>query len=54
VTRRDIPDWYELTTSAAERSRANYEPLAEPKLVVDAVQPLASNIDAALVYLGIA
>jgi predicted kinase len=51
---RDIPCWYELSTSAVERSRASYEPLAEPKLVVDAVQPLRHNLAVVLDYLGVA
>jgi predicted kinase len=49
---RSIPDWYELSWEAVERSRANYVALAEPKLVVDAVSPFAENLAAVRRYLG--
>jgi predicted kinase len=48
---RGIPGWYELTWEAVERSRTNYMPLAEPKLVIDAVAPLAENLEAVRRYL---
>lgn len=48
---RAIPDWYELTWESVERSHANYVPLADPKLVIDAVAPLAENLDAVRRYL---
>lgn len=51
--RRDIPGWYELDWSQVERSRSSYEPLSEPKLVVDAVNPVDHNIALARDYLGI-
>jgi hypothetical protein len=54
---RDIPGWYELTWSQVERSRNHYVELAEPKLVVDAVNPLnplEQNLAAVREYLGIA
>lgn len=41
---RSIPGWYELTWEDVERSHTNYVPLAEPKLVLDAVAPLAENL----------
>lgn len=41
---RSIPDWYELSWEDVERSRANYVPLAEPKLVIDAVAPFEENL----------
>ena len=47
---RAIPGWYELQWSDVERSRANYVPLAEPKIVVDAVVPLAENLAAVMEY----
>ncbi len=49
---RGIPGWYELTWENVERSRANYVPLAEPKLVVDAVTPIAENLAAVRRYLA--
>ena len=48
---RSIPDWYELSWEAVERSRANYVPLAEPKLVVDAVAPFEANMALVRQYL---
>jgi predicted kinase len=48
---RDIPGWYELTWANVERSRANYVPLAEPKIVVDAVAPVAENLAVVAEYL---
>jgi predicted kinase len=51
---RDIPGWYELTWSQVERSRSNYVALEEPKLVVDAVNPLEQNLAVVSEYLGIA
>jgi hypothetical protein len=41
---RSIPGWYELTWEDIERSRVNYVPLEEPKLVIDAVAPLDENL----------
>ena len=48
---RGIPGWYELTWENVERSRAGYQPLAEPKLVVDAVVPFAENLATVRRYL---
>lgn len=45
---RSIPSWYELTWEDVDRSHNNYVPLAEPKLVLDAVAPLADNLDQAM------
>jgi hypothetical protein len=50
---RDIPGWYELTWSQVERSRSNYVALEEPKLVVDAVNPLKQNLALVREYVGI-
>jgi len=50
--RRSIPDWYELSWENVERSRANYVPLAEPKLVIDAVAPFEDNLTVVREYLG--
>jgi predicted kinase len=43
--RRSIPGWYELTWTDVERSRANYVPLAPPKIVIDSAVPVAVNVD---------
>ena len=48
---RSIPDWYELSWEAVQRSRANYVALAEPKLVIDAVAPFAENLAAVRQFL---
>ena len=48
---RSIPDWYELSWESVERSRADYVPLAEPKLVIDAVMPFADNLAVVREYL---
>lgn len=42
---RDIPGWYELNWERVERARQLYEPLSEPKVVVDAVNPPEGNLD---------
>jgi predicted kinase len=46
--RRDIPGWYELDWDQVARGRDRYEPLPEPKLVVDAVDPVDVNLERAL------
>jgi predicted kinase len=38
---RSIPDWYELSWEHVQRSRANYVPLVEPKIVIDSVEPVS-------------
>lgn len=48
---RGIPDWYELTWEDVQRSRANYVPLATPKLVIDAVTSFEDNLEAVRRYL---
>lgn len=48
---RGIPGWYELDWSTVERGRSLYQPLDEPKLVLDAVNPLADNVAAAKEWL---
>jgi hypothetical protein len=40
-----------LSWEAVERSRANYVPLAEPKLVIDAVTPFDENFAVVREYL---
>ena len=42
--RRGIPGWYELTWERVERGRRRYEPLREPKVVIDAVESLEHNL----------
>lgn len=49
---RSIPGWYELTWENVERSRVNYVPLEEPKLVIDAVAPLDENLALVRRYLS--
>jgi len=41
--RRGIPGWYELTWEHVARTRLHYVPLAEPKLVIDAADPVHAN-----------
>ena len=49
--RRDIPGWYELTWEQVLRTRAGYVPLSvADKLVLSAMQPVETNLDAALRY----
>jgi predicted kinase len=50
---RDIPGWYELIWEHVERGRRSYEPLREPKLVIDAVDDLDENLERVRQYLGI-
>ena len=40
---RGIPGWYELTWDHVAGSRRHYVPLAEPKLVLDAADPIEAN-----------
>ena len=49
--RRGIPDWPELDWSEVERVRARYEPWSDPRLILDAAQPLAVNRAALRAYL---
>jgi predicted kinase len=42
--RREIPGWYELEWEWVERGRRLYEPLDEPKVVIDAVDPVPENL----------
>ena len=51
--RRDIPGWYELEWEQVERGRAAYVPLAEPKLVIDAVTPFVDNLALVRRHLGL-
>lgn len=46
--RRGIPGWYELKWEWVERGRRLYEPMAEPKVVIDAVNSVEDNLRTAL------
>jgi len=50
---RSIPGWYELSWADVERSRANYQPLAAPKVVIDAVAPVDENLARVREHLGL-
>lgn len=41
---RHIPGWYELTWDHVERGRRRYRPLADPKVLIDAVHPIDHNL----------
>ena len=49
---RDIPGWYELSWDRVAEGRRRYEPLAEPKLVLDAVDDVASNLERVTTWLA--
>jgi predicted kinase len=49
---RGIPGWYELTWEDVKSVSARYEPWPETRLVVDAVHPLAQNVETVLEFLG--
>ena len=49
---RTIPAWYEITFADAERVRDSYVPLGNPKLVLDAVDDIDTNLDAARRFVG--
>lgn len=49
--RRGIPGWPELTGDEVERVRARYEAWSDPRLILDAAQPLATNRAALRDYL---
>lgn len=50
---RDIPGWYELTWENVARGRSLYEPLREPKVVIDASQPVEHNLELVRRHLAI-
>jgi predicted kinase len=47
---RAIPGWYELRWDDVERVRDRWESWPEDHLILDAVNPLADNFEAALAY----
>lgn len=49
---RDIPGWYELEWERVERGRHAYEPLSEPKVIVDAVNPPVQNLELVMRHLA--
>ncbi len=49
---RDIPGWYEMTWERVAAGRDRYVPLAEPKLVLDAVNELDSNLAETMTWLA--
>lgn len=50
---RNIPGWDELDWRFVAASRSAYEPLPEPKLLIDAAKPIAENLEAVRAYLGL-
>jgi predicted kinase len=50
--RRGIPGWYELSWADVEKVKLSYTPWSEDRLVLDAVQPLALNVTAAVAYVS--
>jgi len=50
--RYNIPGWQELVWAEVERVRAYYKPWNEERLILDAVNPFADNVQAALTYIG--
>lgn len=49
--RREIPGWYELNWERVERGRQLYQPLREPKVVIDAIDPLEHNLGVVMHHL---
>ena len=49
--RRDIPGWYELDWERVERARRLYEPLAGPKVAIDAADSVEHNLALVLDHL---
>ena len=53
AAKRGIPGWYELTWENVENSRRNFQDWEGERLVVDAVHPLAENLERVRAYLGV-
>jgi len=49
---RMIPGWYELDWEGVVRGRQLYKQLSEPKVVIDAVQPVAENLHIVMHHLA--
>lgn len=49
---RGIPGWYEIDWAQVERTRTNFEPWSEPRLVLDAAMPLSQNVEALRAHLA--
>lgn len=49
--RREIPGWCELNWERVERGRQLYQPLREPKVVIDAIDPLEHNLGVVMHHL---
>lgn len=49
---RDIPGWYELTWDHVASGRARYEPLQQPKVVVDASDTVEHNLELVRRHIG--
>jgi predicted kinase len=49
---RNIPGWHELDWEEVERVRARYEVWSPPHLTIDSVNPIESNLQAALDYIN--
>ena len=54
VRQESIPGWPDPDWSHVEEMRADYEPWTEERLILDAVEPLASNCRTALAYIDAA
>lgn len=50
--KRGIPGWHEITWTHVEKMSASWEIWSDERLVVDAVDPLAQNIQKILKYIG--
>lgn len=51
--KRRIPGWYELDWKAVARGREFYQPIAGPKLRLDAVDPIEHNLKLVRRYLSL-
>ena len=51
VRQRGIPGWPELTWDEAVRVAETFEPWTDTRLILDAVEPLGSNLDTLRTYL---
>ncbi len=49
---RGIPGWHEIGGDHVQRMRAEFSPLQVERLTLDAVAPLADNVEAVLRYIG--